>query len=660
MNFEIGLTLTLAGPLAGLLLILGVNFILRQTERFRLIPFLALGALGLSLVGTVSNFVVLSNQADLNKTFLAILPGLPGLPFRLTIEPFSALISLVVAVVSSFVLIYATGYMQPEEQPRFFAQMLFFIGAMQILVLAGDWILFLIAWELIGLASYLLIGFWYERPGVATAAARAFLTTRTADFGLYVGIFILINQSGTSEITRSVNQLQANAGFPATIAGLLLLGGAMGKSAQLPLQGWLQDAMAGPTPVSALLHSATLVAAGVILLVRSFPLLSVNEGLLLTVGVIGGLTTVATGLMAVGQTDLKRLLASSTSSQLGLMFLALGAGSVGAAVAHLVTHAAMKSTLFLAAGRFQHTYHSTSLVTLAGTGRRQPLTFGIFVIAGLALAGVPPLAGFWSKDAILAATLHSVQPWLFTGFTLLGTLLTGVYIARVLGLLWQKPASTENGYAVEKISASRRTERWMLVGLTGLAILATGLGLGVKPIGQLLNQEIPEDFVGIGLGLLAAGTGLAIGWLLPLERLPAFFKTIADRGFRLAGGWDRLLIRPLMLLAKAVGAVDTKLHSFILKSGRVVVAVARRLGQLDNRLHRGVIAVGRFNLWLANLSRRTDENGIDRFIGLLVNGFRRLGQNARRLQSGLVHRELLLTTGAVALLVVGLVLANLF
>ena len=270
--------------------------------------------------------------------YAAELPGLPGLPLRLLAEPLTAALATVVALVSALVLLYAVGYVGEErDKARFYAGMSFFSAAMQTLVLAGDWILLLASWELIGLSSYLLIGFWYGREGVRQAATRAFLYTRTADLGLYVGIFVLITQTGTSEISATLEV----GGAAATLAGLLLLMAAAGKSAQTPLQGWLQDAMVGPTPVSALLHSATLVAAGAILMIRVSPLLP--QEVLLAVGLVGGLTLIVAGLIAVSQRDLKRLLAASTSSQYGFMLLAVGAGSPVAALVHLVAHAAIKA-----------------------------------------------------------------------------------------------------------------------------------------------------------------------------------------------------------------------------------------------------------------------------------------------------------------------------
>ncbi len=590
--------LIILGPLAAAVLILALR---------RLAPALALLGAGVSLIAALFTLSRVANGA----AYSATLPGLPGLPLRLVAEPLTAVFAALVAVVGFFVMVYAVGYMRGEGGlVRFFAGMSFFVAAMQALVLAGDWVLLLAAWELIGFSSYLLIGFWFERPGIAPAASRAFLYTRSADLGLYAAIFVLISQTGTSEISRT---LQAG-GAAAVAAGLFLLLAAMGKSAQTPLHGWLLDAMAGPTPVSALLHSATLVAAGAILLIRAFPLLP--PAVLVVVGVVGGLTTLVTGLTALAQRDLKRLLAASTASQYGLMLLAIGAGVPVAALFHLLAHAAMKSSLFLGAGVFQHASgDSTELADLEGMGRARRLTFLGFVIAGLALAGVPPLSGFWSKDAVLAATFVSPNAWLLAPLALAGTLLTGLYVGRALRLLWRGEGESEPVAG----------ERWMGAGLAVLVVLAATLGLAMPPVAGLLGAELSEETLLVAaVGLVAALIGLALGWALPTGRLLGPVYGLAGRGFRVGGGFDGLVARPAL-------------------------GFARALDVFDRGIHAGVLAVGSASLAVARASRVIDDRGIDGLIDALVRGTRDLGARARELQSGLVHRELLLAAAGVAL-----------
>lgn len=598
--------LTILGPLAAAALIL----ILR-----RLAPALALLGTGAALLGALSTLVRVANGARYSVT----VPGLPDLPLRLVVEPLTAVLAVFVSVVSFFVMVYAVGYTAEEaDKTRFFAGMAFFAAAMQTLVIAGDWVLLLAAWEVIGFLSFVLIGFYYERPGVGEAATRAFLYTRTADLGLYVAIFVLISRSGTSEIQNTLD-----VGGPAAVAaGLLLLLAAAGKSAQTPLQGWLQSAMAGPTPVSALLHSATLVAAGAILMIRTSPL--PPPTVLLVVGLLGGVTALVAGLIAVAEGDLKRLLAASTSSQYGFMLLAVGAGSPIAATAHLIAHAAMKSSLFLGAGVFQHARGSTAFADLRGAGRERRWTFAGFAVAGLALAGVPPLAGFWSKDAILAAVFESPYVWLLAPLALAGTFLTAVYVGRALGLLWRGDGT---GRPVAGAG-------WMGAGLAALAVLAATLGLAVGPLAGLLGEEIPENLLIAGLGIVLVLGGLPLGWFVPAGSLLGPLRGPAERGFRFGGGFDGLVARPAMAAARALDAVDRGIHA-------------------------SVIGVGRAGLAVADATRVADERGIDGLIRTLVQGTRDLGGRARTLQSGLVHKELLLAAvgGAVmlAFLAVGVV-----
>jgi len=543
--------------------------------------------------------------------FAATLPGLPGYPLRLVVDPLVAVLQTTVAVVALLVLVYAVGYMRRySDHTRFYAEMSFFVAAMQALVLAGDWILFLAAYELIGLASYLLIGFEYERPDVPPAANRAFLVTRGADLGLYLGVFILISHTGTSAISGTLRV----DGTTATVAGLLLLVAAMGKAAQVPFQGWLQDAMLGPTPVSALLHAATLVIGGVVLLMRALPLLP--PSVLLLTGTVGGVTALVAGLMALAQGDLKRLLAASTSSQLGFMFLALGAGSVAAALVHLVAHAAMKSALFLGAGIYQEAFDSTAFTDLRGAGRAHRATSLLFAVAGLALAGIPPLAGFWSKGAVVAATFAVPSSGLLGTLALVGTLLTGGYVGRALRLLWR-------GDAAEKPVAGLG---WMIAGLAALALLAASLGLAVHPVADLLKARLPGDTLSAWLDIAAAVTGVLAGGLFPLGRLFGPARAWTATGFRVVGGFDGLVARPALALARLCDGADRALQESVFK-------------------------IGRGGLTVAHAAQWTDERAIDGVIRALVGGVRGLGGRARRLQSGLVSCELVFTMGGVALLV---------
>lgn len=662
----------------------------------RAAPLLALlGALASALAtwGTL-------RAVSAGATFATSLEWLPGVRLRIDVDPLASLLSATVASVGLLVLVYAVGYMAGErEKVRFYAVMSLFLAAMQSLVMAGDWLLFLGSWELIALASYLLIGHWHGRTQVGSAAGRAFLTTRGADVGLYLGVFLLVHESGSTAMGETVG----SGGAVPAVAGLLLLVAAAGKAAQVPFQGWLAAAMVGPTPVSALLHSATLVAAGVILTLRASPLLP--PGVLLVVGTLGGVTAVVAGLTALAQRDLKRLLAASTSSQLGLMLVGLGAGSPAAAAFHLVAHAAMKSALFLAAGVFQHDRRSTEFRRLRGVGREQRLAFTAFAVAGLALAGLPPLAGFWSKDAVLAASFESRAPWLLFPLALTGSLFTAIYVARALRLLWQ--AETAGGVAAESLSQDMwssgpaahqgrrgegpmepsnepegheaqgrrtRSDIWMGVGLGGLAVAAAFLGTLVGPLEELLGV-LPEVTLTAVLGVVVALTGLATGWLGSAERLLGRLRPWAESGFRVAGGLSAFTVQPALrlassasradelilglasatgrcalVLARVADALDHAVHASVAASATGVLAVARRVSSTDQALHRLVEASATGTLAVARLVRSGDEDGIEFLIASMVRRTRALGRAARGLQSGLVHKELALAVGGTAAL----------
>jgi NADH-quinone oxidoreductase subunit L len=600
------LSLILLAPLLSALLI----FALKRTPE----PVALIGA-GVSLVAALLQLAGAGSEAAAPQL---VLPFLPDMPLLLIATPLTSVMSALVATVAGFVLLYGAGYMGKDPQKvRFFGTMLLFVTAMQLLVLSGDWITLLGAWEMIGFASYLLIGFWHDRPGVASAATRAFLYTRTADLGLYIGAFLLIGLAGTSEISVTL----MTTGTASLVAGLLLLLAAMGKSAQVPLQDWLQRAMAGPTPVSALLHSATLVAAGAILLIRIAPMLP--AGAMLAIGIVGGVTAVVTGLIALAERDLKRMLAASTSSQYGLMLAAVGAGVPVAALLHLIAHAAIKSSLFLGAGVFQHDRTSTDMEALAGAGRARPGIFAGFAISALALAGIPPLAGFFSKDAIIAATLDGPTMLWLTPLVLGGTVLTGAYMGRALHVLWKGDAAPAASGA--SFPTAARIPR-MAVGFGVLALLAAVLGAGFAPLETLLQVELPEPGLAAPLlGLSAAISGLLMGWFIAPVRLLGPLAAPAARGFEFFGGMDGLVLRPAL-------------------------AIAAWCERLEQWLYNAVLSFGRINLSLGQLARLTDMDGIDKMIFGLVHRTIETGARARRLQSGFIHRELALTAIGIALI----------
>ena len=363
-----------------------------------------------------------------------IADGLLLIEFSTFVDGIAVLMIAVVSIVTLMVMIFSVGYMRGEQRYGwYFAALSGFAAAMLMLVLAGNLLLMYLAWEAVGLASYLLIGFYWERQSAAEAAKKAFITTRIGDVGLLIGIILLWRGAGTFDIQEIIDFAE-KGGFGETyltVAMLFLLGGAVGKSAQFPLHVWLPDAMEGPTPVSALIHAATMVVAGVYLVARMMP---VFDQVLIARDVVLyiGLTTAVLGAtMALVTSDIKRVLAYSTISQIGFMFVALGVGSVTAAMFHLLTHAFFKSLLFLGSGSVIHATEAQDVERLGGLWRKLPITTVVFIGGALALAGIFPLAGFWSKDEILLELRDGAA---FPFFLILGATaaLTAVYSTRLV------------------------------------------------------------------------------------------------------------------------------------------------------------------------------------------------------------------------------------
>ena len=446
------------------------------------------------------------------------------IPFSTYVDGITMVMLPVVTIVALMVMIYSVGYMHGE--PRYywyFAVLSLFIAAMLTLVIAGNLIQLYLAWEGVGLASFLLIGFYWERQSAAEAAKKAFITTRIGDVGLLIGIILLWRATGTFDIQSIITAAKAGAidHTYLTVAMLFLFAGAVGKSAQFPLHVWLPDAMEGPTPVSALIHAATMVVAGVYLVARFSP---VYAEVLIARDVVfytGLLTAVMAGTMGLVANDIKRVLAYSTVSQLGFMFVALGTGAVGAAMFHLFTHAFFKALLFLGSGSVIHATHSQEVEHLGGLRKKMPWTTATFVIGSLALAGVPVFAGFWSKDEILGATLEGAPTWAYV--TLAATaILTAVYSTRLVMLTFFGEPRDHHAYDHAHESP------WIMLGpLVLLATLATvagffaldqvGQALGfVGGIGQLVFLHEPEPFTHpewllASIATLSALAGIGIG-----------------------------------------------------------------------------------------------------------------------------------------------------
>ncbi|MDG1024351.1 MAG: NADH-quinone oxidoreductase subunit L [Gammaproteobacteria bacterium] len=369
-------------------------------------------------------------------TWMAVGELTPGFSFYL--DGLSLVMMLVITGVGFLIHLYSTGFMLDDPSySRFFSYMNLFVASMLMLVLADNLVLLYLGWEGVGLCSYLLIGFWYEKPENGYAARKAFVTTRVGDTSMAIGLFLLFAQLGTLNIQDMLHAAEtewAVGSGLAVAASLLLLGGAVGKSAQLPLQTWLPDAMAGPTPISALIHAATMVTAGVYLIARTHVLFELAPSVQLLVAWIGLITLLMAGFTAMTQHDIKRILAYSTVSQIGYMFLGLGVGAWSASVFHLMTHAFFKALLFLAAGTVIHSlHHEHDIFKMGGKRKQLPIAFASFMIGSLALAAFPFTSGYFSKDEILIAALEMEGPGMLLWMGgVLGAFLTGIYSFRLV------------------------------------------------------------------------------------------------------------------------------------------------------------------------------------------------------------------------------------
>ncbi len=400
----------------------------------------------------------------------------------MSIDWLSIMMLVVVSFLATFIQIYAVGYMKGDNRFWwFFSVMSLFCASMFTLVLAYDFLLMYMAWELVGLCSFLLIGFWYHERDNAEAAKKAFITTRIGDVGFFIGLALLWLNTGTWRMDRIFAEIQAGRVDPSivTIAGILVFMGAVGKSGQFPLHVWLPDAMAGPTPVSALVHSATMVAAGVYLVARAYPLFVASEVTMAVIATVGAFTAIFAATIGLTQREIKKILAYSTVSQLGYMIAALGVGAYTAGIFHLFTHAFFKALLFLCAGSMihameavygHHDKRANDIFNMGGLRKYMPITFWTFLLASLSLAGIPPLAGFWSKDEILAGAWDSGN-YVVLGVLLVGAFLTAFYMFRAIYVAFFGPerwrvvaATTAGSHEIQEADVHRENQGEHLAG----------------------------------------------------------------------------------------------------------------------------------------------------------------------------------------------------
>src|SRR5690242_3787295 len=470
----------------------------RLGKRASLVPVLAVVVSWLIAMTVV--FAALTNQAPFAEgqgvevhLWNWIPAGAFHVDFGFYVDTLTAVLLIVVTTIGMLVHIYSLGYMAHDPGYwRFYTYLNLFMFSMLLLVLADNFLLVFAGWELVGLSSYALIGFWYTRRSAALAAKKAFIVNRVGDVGFALGIMAIFVNTGTMNIQQSLSTLTAEgASFPVPLGlvALLVFAGAMGKSAQFPLHVWLPDAMEGPTPVSALIHAATMVNAGVYLIARANPLFASAQQAMVVVAAIGIFTAILAASIAFTQTDIKRVLAYSTLSQLGYMFAALGVGAFGAAIFHLITHGFFKGLLFLGSGSVIHAVHEEQdMRKMGGLRKKIPQTYWTMLIGSIAISGIPPLAGFFSKDEILGESFKLGFQWVWA-IGIVVAIMTAFYMFRLIGLTFWGKSRVDK--AVEpKIHESPPV---MTIPLWLLAIPSVLAGLLLTwpgpPLGPLFGME---------------------------------------------------------------------------------------------------------------------------------------------------------------------------
>jgi len=578
--------------------------------------------------------------------------GEQALRIGFVLDPLASAMLLMITFVGLCIFVFSIGYMAEDKNfSRFFAYLSFFSGAMLGVVIANSLLLLFVFWELVGLASYLLIGFWIERPSAAAAAKKAFITTRIGDMGFFLGILWLYHASGTLVFYDGgrgcLEPVALSAiGSSVTLVALLIFCGAVGKSGQFPLHVWLPDAMEGPTPVSALIHAATMVAAGVFLVARVCPIF--------LVGAINGVTTsltvvvwigVVTGLMAaliaVAQSDIKRILAYSTVSQLGLMMVSLGVGGVAAGIMHLLAHGFFKALLFLGAGSVIHgLHHEQDIRKMGGLRRLMPITFLTYAIGMMALSGVPFFfSGGWTKEEILHATSNWPQSHLPHYLMLIGVILTALYMTRqiIYVFLGNRRTASENAHESPSV---------MTIPLIVLAVCAILFSVILTPAWPWLESYLTgnaahfephlliQPMIVVSLALVAAGVSVGI-WIYrragetdPLQHAqPALFRFLENKMWI-----DEIYDRTIVAFSKIL---------------------ARLSDWMDRNVWDGLVQdIGRIGQFFGRVTTSADERVINAGVDESTSGAQGLGRLISRWHSGQIQTYL----GAVALGMLALVL----
>ena len=614
------LLVALLVPLAGAVLCWAFGPWLRRAA-----GWLATGAVGVAFIATL-----LAGTG----AHQALFGWMPGFDFGLALDPLSFLWALIITGVGFAIHLYSIGYMDGDRgYARFFAYMNFFIFAMMLLVLSDNWVGLLIGWGNVGLASYLLIGFWFERVSAVMAARKAFVMNVVGDVGIMFAIFLIVQNVHS---IRFADTFAASGGFSSGLLYAICTGlfvGAIAKSAQVPLQTWLPDAMEGPTPVSALIHAATMVTAGVYLVARCAPLWDKSPGAQMLVGTIGALTAIAAAILGAAQWDIKRILAYSTMSQIGYMILGVGVGAYAGGIAHFFTHAFFKAQLFLAAGVIIHALHDEQDVRkMGGLAKRMPLAFWGILTGVLAICGIPGFSGFFSKDQVIQGALEHGHPWMY-GVALVTAGITAYYMFRLLFITflgdYRGDVPQDRWHAPPWVMALPVAGLIVPTVLCGWLMFSTGGQ--ASPWARFFGTQFPATatppvipewvttllafgcvLVGIGAATLRYATREAqenaVARLrLESERMPkllvnaysmdALIDVVFVRGTRLVGSlFSRVLdpyaidgvVRALAGAARSLGAIVRTLQTGLLRAYALVIVVGAGCFLIYYFLARGV------------------------------------------------------------------------
>jgi NADH-quinone oxidoreductase subunit L len=572
--------------------------------------YLATASVAVSFVAALVTFALLLGDPPDERTHYSTLwrwltAGSFHADLRILVDPLSVFMMLIVSGVGFLIVAYSIGYMDADdEERRYFAYMALFVFSMLLLVQSGNLLLLLAGWGLVGLSSYLLIGFWHDRPSAIAAAKKAFVMNAVGDATMALALFMLIQRTGSLDFQVVFPAAGSFGSWAANLIALGLLGGAVAKSAQLPLQTWLPDAMEGPTPVSALIHAATMVTAGVYLLVRTHALFEAAPHVEELAAGLGAATLLLAGLIALVQVDIKRVIAYSTMSQIGYMFVAAGIGAYANAMFHLMTHAFFKALLFMAAGIVIHALAGEQdMRKMGGLRSFLPWTYAAFGIGALALAGIPPFSGFFSKDPILAAALAN-NGWygdLLWVAGLIGTFLTGLYTFRMLFMVfWGEPSA----FVREHFHPLGRDVVGYALGLpvAVLAVLAAvggflqfdGVWMGVSnwldPVAPaLVDASSVQEAVSSVLAVLLGAAGIGVAWWIYAAKRTAAPRTlpVLVHKFYFDELYDALFYRPVVWLAN--GLLRWIEQPLVFGSLSGIAESFRELGTDTRRLQTGLV-----------------------------------------------------------------------